>query len=73
MDSVKREPTPAVILPDTHEGLTICTYPNVKEAGTRKGFYPSQRAALLLSAGSPDYNPVPRMSYPCSRTAGENL
>ena len=39
-------------------------YPNVKEAGTIEGFYPSQRAALLLSAGSPDYNPVPRMSYP---------
>ena len=38
---------PAVILPDTHKGLTICTYPNVKEAGTRKGFYPLPLAALL--------------------------
>ena len=38
---------PAVILPDTHKGLTICTYPNVKEAGTRNGFYPLPLAALL--------------------------
>ena len=67
----KREPLPRRDPTRYARRIDHQPYPNVKEAGTIEGFYPSQRAALSLSAGSPDYNPIPRMSYPCPWIAGK--